>query len=174
MSWNDYYRRRDVLNGALRQARRDPARRVSLTDVPGATEVFEDEGDLLLALQYKWNQSLTGRIGVALSELAAGVELDNVDAVSAAWHRTAREHGTLREVLDANAEEHAEALRPGREVELRMLALAAGLAEPGEQPEKIKRVGAAFLGLLCNTPEQPVTRHRTPMRQLRRLLAPAG
>lgn len=173
MSWNDFYLRRDALDSALRYASRHPERRLSLTEIPGAREAFRDEGELLLALQHKWTQALTGRIGLALDELDSGSELDSVDAVSAAWRRTARENPTLRAVLDAHADDYAETLRHGREIELRMLALAAGLAEPGESGDQTTRVGAALLSLLCSTPAPPV-KANGPLAQLRRFLVPAS
>src|SRR5262245_12322073 len=127
MSWSDYYRRRDALNAVIEHARRDPASTLPYTEVPEATEVFRTPADLLLALHHKWIMALTGQLGVALAE-ADRKSGDPVDAVAAGWRATAAEHPTLRALLDANAAEHAEAMRPAIEGEQRLLALAAGLA----------------------------------------------
>lgn len=170
MSWNDFYRRRDALAAAVRHASRHPEHTLSLTDIPAARDVFHDEGELLLALQHKWTQALTGRISLALQDLDSGAETDSVDAVSKAWRRTARDHAELRAILDAHAEAYTEVLRPGREMELRMLALASGLATSSESADTTTQVGAALLSLLCSTPAPPV-KQRGPVAQLRRLLA---
>ncbi|TCP55072.1 hypothetical protein EV191_102284 [Tamaricihabitans halophyticus] len=177
MSWSDFYRRREVLDRALRQARRTGGR-VTLAEIPGGYDVFMNEGELLLALQHKWNQLLTGRIGLALDDLDHGAhgaaEDDRVDAISRAWRETARQNPELRAVLDAHGDAFPEQLRAGRDVELSMLALNAGLASAAEPADKIRRVGTALLNLIASTPTRPAGRPRGPVAQLRRLLAPAG
>lgn len=167
MSWTDFYRRRDALDAVLEHARRNPESGLAFADV---ADVFASPADLLLALHYKWMMKLTGQLGVALTE----PDVDLVDAVLAGWRATAAEHPALRRLLDAGMEEHAEAMRPAIEGEQRMLALAAGLAEPHEGPDEISRVGATLLALLHNAPEQPA-RRRSPVEQLlRRLTKPVS
>lgn len=166
MGWEDHYRRRDALNAVLEHAKRDPAAGLPFTEV---ADVFATPADLLLALHYKWVMALTGRLGVALSEASGSPDLDPVDAVIAAWRATAAEHGELRQLLDAGADDHELAMRPAIEREQRLLALAAGLAEPGERPEEITRVGATLLALVRNAPERPA-RRRGPVEQLLRRL----
>ncbi|WP_020671429.1 hypothetical protein [Amycolatopsis nigrescens] len=175
MSWNDFYRRRDVLEAVLRQARHNPAGSLPFAEVPGAEEAFGTRENLLLALHYKWTQLLSGhlRAGVAGPEDADGVpggnDIDHVDAVSNAWRTAVRDNETLRAVLDA----HADRLGPVREAEQRMLAVTAGLAEPHEPAAEATKVGAAFETLLRNGPAKPA-RRRNPVGHLLRLLAPSA
>jgi hypothetical protein len=139
MSWNDYYRRRDVIDAVL--ASPGPIEE-TFTRVPDAAAVFADTDELLLALDHKWTQRLTARIGLALSDNTEG---DRVDAVSAAWRQTVAENGALRRLLDENS---GGVLADAAAREHRMLALAAGLAEFDEPNELLERVGAAFAALL--------------------------
>ena len=170
MSWTDFYRRRDALDAVLEQARRDPEGSLPFAEV---ADVFAGPEDLLLALHYKWTMKLTGQLGVALSEASRDLDVDLVDAVMAGWRATAAEHATLRRLLDAGVAEHPEALRPAIEGEQRLLALAAGLADPHETTEEITRVGATLLVLLRNAPERP-SRRRGPVEQLLRRLVPSA
>ncbi|WP_158887857.1 hypothetical protein [Amycolatopsis anabasis] len=177
MSWNDFYRRRDVMDAVLRQAARNPGGELPFADVPGAAQAFACEEDLLLALHYRWTQLLSGylRAEVAGPEDAEGVPGDNedhVDAVTRACHAAAADHDTLRAVLDANLDRYA-SLRSMREAEQRMLAITAGLAEPHEPVEEITKVGAAFDALLRNGPARPA-RRRSPVGSLLRMLAPSA
>lgn len=145
MSWNDFYRRRDVIDATLRLARRDPDGTLPFDKVPHAAEVFSGPDELLQALQYKWTQLLTGRIGLALSAAEHSPSVDRVEAVASAWQQTAAEHEVLRRVLDAHA---TTTLSGATAREQRMLALAAGLAEMTEPAEVIERIGSAFAVLL--------------------------
>ena len=169
MSWTDFYRRRDALDAVLEHAHRDPATGLPYHDVPEATAEFTGPEDLLLALHYRWLMKLTGRLGVALSDPTA----DQVDAVLAGWRAAAAEHPALRRLLDVGAAQYPEALRPAIEGELRLLAHAAGLAEPGDTAEEVGRVGATLLALLRNGSERP-TRRRSPVEQLLRRLVPSA
>ncbi|MFI9388773.1 hypothetical protein [Kutzneria sp. NPDC052558] len=138
MSWNDYYRRRDVIDAVLATA--GPIEE-AFTQVPDAAAVFADTDELLLALDHKWTRALTARIGLALSD----TEGDRVDAVSAAWRRAVAENPALRRLLDENA---TGVLADATAREHRMLALAAGLAEFTEPNDVLERVGGAFAALL--------------------------
>ncbi|GAA4554642.1 hypothetical protein [Amycolatopsis samaneae] len=176
MSWTDFYRRRDALESALRQAGNDPGRRLSLAEIPGAAESFGSEEDLLLALHHKWTQLLAGYLRAELADpedAAAGQVLDQVDAVTRAWQRATSEHATLRAVLDANLDRHP-ALLPLHEGELRMLAITAGLAEYGEPADEITKVGYTLDALLRNGPDARPARRRGPVGHLLRLLAPSA
>jgi hypothetical protein len=171
MGWNDFYRRRDALDAVLDHARRDPAGALPFHEVPEVAQVFASEEALLLALHYKWIMALTGRVGVALAEAERNPEIDRVDAVSSAWRATATELPELRRLLDEAAE--VDAMRTALEGEQRLLALAAGLAEPGDTTPEITRVGGTYLALLRAAPERPA-RRRGPVEQLlRRLVASA-
>jgi len=138
MSWNDYYRRRDVIDAVLAAA--GPIEE-AFTQVPDAAAVFADTDELLLALDHKWTRALTARIGLALSD----AEGDRVDAVSAAWRQAVAENPTLRRLLDENS---SGVLADATAREHRMLALATGLAEFTEPNEVLERVGGAFAALL--------------------------
>lgn len=168
MSWTDFHRRREVADAVLRRAARDPRGPLPFAEVPGARELFGTEEQLVLALQYRWSQVLGGHLR---TEFESEPE-DHVDAVTRAWHEATRRNRTLRAVLDAAAERHP-ALRRVQEAEQRMLAVAAGLAEPGEPVEELTKVGAAFTALLRHGPELPAPR-RNPLGQLLRMLAPTA
>ncbi|MFD0919713.1 hypothetical protein ACFQ16_08160 [Saccharopolyspora rosea] len=144
MSWNDFHQRQHAIQSVLDAARRDPSGAPATTPPP-----FTDRTELLRALHYKWTQLLTGRIGIALVETEDSPLDDRVQAVTTAWRRTAAENPVLRAVLDHHDTDPD--LRECREREHRLLALAAGLAEPGESDAD--RVGAAFVRLLRATPD---------------------
>jgi hypothetical protein len=144
MGWNDFYRRRDALNGVLERGE------LSVPDpFGGPTEV-------LLALHHRWSLQLAGRVELAASED------DPVDAVGAAWRAAAVANPRLRRILDEYANHPT--LRAATRAEHRMLAHAAGLTGPDDGPADQDAVGAAFVALLRNGPTR---------RQLRRLV-PSG
>jgi hypothetical protein len=170
MSWTDFYRRQEILEATIRQAKPDPGAPLALDEIPGAKEHFGCEENLLLALQYKWTQLLGGRLRAELADPddATGFG-DRVDAVTRAWHDATAEHEVLWAVLDAGAGRHP-SLKRLRDGELRMLAVTAGLAEPGEPATEIIKVGRALDALLRAGEARPA-RRRSPIGQLRRLLA---
>lgn len=173
MSWNDYYRRRDAMEAIVEYAETNPTGELPFAEVPEAVEVFTGPEELLLALHYKWTLKLTGRLGLAQAEAERDPSIDLVDAVSRAWRTTATEFPVLRRLVDQGIETYPSALRPGVDSEYRMLALAAGLAEPHETRDEITRVGAAFVALVRSAPDRP-ERRRHPVEQLfRRLVASA-
>ncbi len=134
MGWQDFYRRRDALDAAVEQGELR------------AGEVFGDERELLLALHHRWTQRLSARVELATVE--ADRDTDLVDAVGLAWRRAAEDNAALRELLDA----HAGGLRSYVEEEHRMLATAAGLAEPSDSAEEVASIGAAFVALQRTAP----------------------
>lgn len=172
MSWTDFYRRREILEAAVRHAERAPAEPLALDEIPGAAEVFGTEENLLLALQYKWSQLLGGYLRAELADpedaFADGVG-DQVDAVSRAWRRAQSKHEALRTLLD-NGVQRCAALVPLHEGELRMLAVTAGLAEASEPREEVTNVGRA-IDALVRAGDARTTCRRSPMGHLRRLLA---
>jgi hypothetical protein len=172
MSWEDFYRRRDALDAAVRLAGRDPEGALPFAQVPNATEVFTGPAELLLALHYRWTMKLTGRLGMAVADAERDPSIDRVDAVMTAWRETAGEFPVLRRLLDAHADDHGGALRPAMAGEHRMLAFAAGLADAGEDAEEVTRIGQALLALIRTSPEpEPVPqqqRRRNPIEQLLR------
>ncbi len=176
MSWNDFYQRRDILEAALRQAGHHPSDPLELGEIPGATRYFASEAELLVALQYKWNQVLAGRLRTEMTDpdyADHDLALDRVDAVTRAWNRATAEHETLRAVLDAAVDRCPE-LVPSHEAELRTLALTAGLADGNEPTAEITKVGSAFVTLLRHGRQAKPARRRSPMGHLLRLLAPSA
>jgi len=128
MGWNDLHRRSDVLRRLIDEAdrRRDG---VLPLDVPGVTETFADELDLVTALHLRWPTRLSGRIEEALGEDPAHPE----PAVIEGWRRAASELSGVRAILDAclaapATDEMAGALRRAQEKEWRLLAAMAGRA----------------------------------------------
>ncbi|SFB35715.1 hypothetical protein SAMN05216266_1093 [Amycolatopsis marina] len=175
MSWNDFYRRRDVIDTVLTLARRAPEGELPFAEVPGAEQAFGSRENLLLALHYKWTQVLSGYLRAELAgpEDVPDSDRDRVDAVTRAWHRAVREHGTLRRLLDANLDRYP-ALHPLDEAEKRMLAISTGLADPHEPADEVRKIGAAFVALLHHSPRSAPARRRNPVGHLLRMLAPAG
>ncbi len=175
MSWADFYQRRDAIDMVLGYAGQHPGDGLPYDELPAVRAAFTDRESLALALQYKWSQVLMGRVAVALTDADRTPDTDQVEAVATAWRLAARQQPELRNVLDnytatqigTAGDEFRRALR----AEQRMVAFAAGLAEPGEPADETARIGAAFLALIRG-PRQPVSRN--PVEQLfRRLVASA-
>ncbi|MDV6012733.1 hypothetical protein [Haloechinothrix sp. LS1_15] len=181
MSWEDFYRRREVIDAVLRAASRNPDGPLPFTEVDGAAEAFGDQRQLLLALYYDWMQLMTGYLRAE----AAGPEdnhdapegrddSDHADRVARAWRRAAADHATLRAVLDANIDRFPDVGVPALEREQRVLAMTAGLAEPTEPPEEVAKVGSAFLALTRHADSTAAERSsRSAASVLRRLAASA-
>jgi hypothetical protein len=176
MSWNDFYRHRDVMNDVLRQARRNPEGELPFAEVAEAEELFGTKQDLLLALHHKWTRLLNGYLRAESAcpddTLADAQENDQIDAVSRAWKKAAKEHETLRAVLDAHLGE-SPALLAMHQADLRMLAVTAGLADAREPIAEITKVGVAFDALLRSGLARPAHR-RGPVGHLLRMLAPSA
>ncbi len=153
MGWQDFYARRDALNAAIEAGELR------------TSDAFPDERELLLALHHRWTQRLTARV-----ELAELADEDPVDAVGAAWRRTAEDNPELRALLDKHADNLA--LRPLIDAEHRALARAAGLTEPGDSPAEEASIGAAFVALQRTTPNN--TPRRNPVERLLRRLVPSA
>ncbi|MBB4904754.1 hypothetical protein [Actinophytocola algeriensis] len=153
MGWQDFYARRDALNAAIAQGELR------------TSDAFPDEHELLLALHHRWTQRLTARV-----ELAELDHDDPVDAVGAAWRRTAEDNPELRALLDAHADNLA--LRQLIDAEHRMLARTAGLTEPGDSQTEEAAIGAAFVALQRTAPASAP--RRNPVERLfRRLVTSA-
>ena len=153
MGWQDFYARRDALNAAIESGELR------------TSDAFRDEHELLLALHHRWTQRLTARV-----ELAELSDEDPVDAVGAAWRRTAEDNQALRALLDKHADNLA--LRPLIDAEHRTLARTAGLTEPGDTPTEEASIGAAFVALQRTTPNHPP--RRNPVERLLRRLVPSA
>jgi hypothetical protein len=95
MDWNSYHTRGEILRSVVEVA--DQRHDASLPmDVEGVREKFDDELDLLGALQLRWHTRLAGRIERELAEQPMDLE----GAVIAAWHRTTDEMPGVRAILD--------------------------------------------------------------------------
>ncbi|MEU0465756.1 hypothetical protein ABZ215_17275 [Amycolatopsis sp. NPDC006131] len=168
MSWNDFYRRRDILDAVLTAAARDPRGPLPFDEIPGAEKAFGTRENLMLALHYRWTQLLSGHLRAA----AEGIDehSDHVDAVKRAWTAAVRRNRALYEVVAAHRDEYS-ALKAAHRAEQAMLAIAAGLAEPDEPVDEVAKVGAAFEALLS---EGPGLRPARPFDRLLRMLAPSA
>jgi hypothetical protein len=150
MGWDEHYRRRDALNSVIERAE---------LSVP---DPFEGPTEVLLALHHRWSLQLVGRI-----ELAAAAD-DPVDAVGAAWREAAAANPALLALLDEYAGHPA--LRALIRAEHRALARAAGLTGPGDGRMEQAAIGAAFVALLRNGPQE----RRNPMERFLRRLVPSS
>ncbi|ONI93002.1 hypothetical protein ALI22I_00700 [Saccharothrix sp. ALI-22-I] len=138
MGWVDYYRRRAVLQAALRQVARDGE--LSFDRVDGAVGVFSGLAELVLALHHRWSLLLLGRVELAFAEAREGE--DPADVVSRAWLALAAAEPVLRAVLDAHERRPTMASALAREN--RMLALNAGLAHPDQHDAVLSEIGEAL------------------------------
>jgi hypothetical protein len=171
MSWANFYQRRDAIDQVLAHAKKHPGAGLPTHD-EAVQAVFADRESLALALQHKWSQILMGHIAAALVDADHTPDIDQVEAVAAAWRTAARRQPALRALLEGHTAEAGDEFRRALRAEQRMVAFAAGLAEPTEPANETARIGAAFLGLVRGTPRQPVNRHANPVEQLfRRLVA---
>src|SRR3954466_6974788 len=128
MTWNTFHHRGAILQNVVEtaDARHDGVLPMQL---PGVTETFRDELDLLAALQLKWHARLSGNIERALM----GEPMELEDAIATAWRLTSEQMPGVRMILDRYTEmptdpEMAAALHRAKEKEWIRLAAAAGLA----------------------------------------------
>jgi len=139
MTWNTFHHRGEILRTVVETAdnRRDGVLPMQL---PGVTETFRDELDLLAALQLKWHARLSGNIERAL--MSQPMELEA--AIATAWRLTSEQLPGVRMILDRYTEtpsdpEMAAALNRAKEKEWIRLAAAAGLAN--DESAAAARVG---------------------------------
>jgi hypothetical protein len=139
MTWNTFHHRGEILQTVVETAdtRRDGMLPMQL---PGVTETFRDELDLLAALLLKWHARLSGNIERAL----VTQPLDLEDAIAAAWRLTSEQLPGVRMILDRYTElpsdpEMGAALNRASEKEWIRLAAAAGLAN--DESAAAARVG---------------------------------
>jgi hypothetical protein len=129
MTWDAYNRRIPVLREILAVAdrRRDITVDEVFETVPDAKHVFEDTNDLLLDVQMRWFQRLSGQLELKLTEGSEDPEETAIDA----WKAAAAAMPGGRALLDTNLRrpELAKALAH----ENRFMAIAAGV--PDEHPE---------------------------------------
>lgn len=82
MGWAEHHRRQRVIAEA--------ARGVPFDDIPGITEFFQDQGELLQALRYRWNLLLQARMELA--------EVNGRDP-GVAWHELASDEPVLHDLV---------------------------------------------------------------------------
>ena len=140
MTWHHHRNRGEILRDVASYAdtRRDGRLPMHLA---GVRESFDDELELLGALQLRWHTRLSGRIEREL----AGQPLDLEAAVVSAWRATATELPGIRAIIDHHrdhplSDEMAEALRTATAKERILLAVMAGQA--GINDPEADRVGA--------------------------------
>jgi hypothetical protein len=129
MTWDAYNRRTPVLREVLSVAdqRRDVTVDEAIEIVPEAKTVFDDTTDLLLDVQMRWFQRLSGQMELQLTEGSDDPEQTAIDA----WKTAAAAMPGARTLLDTNLRrpELAKAFAH----ENRFMAIAAGV--PDEHPE---------------------------------------
>jgi hypothetical protein len=128
MTWTSFHRRGDVLRDVIAAAdqRRDG---ILPRDVDGVSATFDDDLDLLGALQLKWHTRLAGRI----EREQMHQPMDLPAAVVRAWQRTAAELPGIRAVIDEHRarpadEATAEIMAKSAAKEHILLAVMAGQA----------------------------------------------
>ena len=166
MTWKAFHNRGETLRSVIATAavRRDG---ILPMDVPGVSERFRDELDLLGALQLKWHTRLAGHIESELSVQP----LDLRASVATGWARTADELPGVRMILDhyrANPTDDAMAQAVARSTakEHHYLAVMAGRAGIGreegqaigrkiEEQARTTRPGAPAIDLVEEEPRRP-------------------
>lgn len=128
MSWTAFHSRGETLRAVVDAANANRDGIVPM-QVPGVTENFADELDLVGALLLKWHARLSGNIERALTREPMNLEA----AVATAWRTTAEQLPGVRLVIDRcssrpETPEMATAMDRARELEWVRLANAAGLA----------------------------------------------
>lgn len=128
MTWNVFHRRGEVLREVADQAhlRRDG---LLPTDVPGVSETFTDDLDLVGALHLRWHQRMVGQI----EQHQADRPMDLESAVREGWAAAARSLPGIRLIVDEALahpvdEPMARALARATLKERAQLAMLAGLA----------------------------------------------
>lgn len=142
MTWTSFHSRGEILRDVIATAdeRRDG---LLPLDVPGAAEVFEDDLELLGALQLRWHTRLAGRIERELLNQPMDLE----GAVVAAWHATADELPGVLAIIDRERAQPrdaaiAEVMATSAAKERVLLAMMAGRVSAPD--DTAVRVGAAI------------------------------
>ncbi|HZP15892.1 MAG TPA: hypothetical protein VFA96_08740 [Nocardioides sp.] len=134
MTWTTHHNRGHLLR-EIETATAERRDGLLPMDLDGVTAVFDDEMDILAALQLRWYTRLAGMIE---RELFDAPDADLEAAVIHAWHLTNDELPGVRAVLDhytANPTDAAmrQSLATGRLKEHHLLALMAGLGGYGHE-----------------------------------------
>lgn len=134
MTWNAFHSRGEVLRAVIAEADLNCDGNLP-THIPGVTETFADEIDLIATLQLRWRARLDGNIERALSTQPMNL----VAAVTEAWIEAADAMPGVRKILDnysANPQnqEMAVALSKANSKDWALLAVMSGLSNDIEDP----------------------------------------
>lgn len=149
MTWNAFHRRGDVLANIIATLDSRPDGHLPM-DLPGVSETFRGELDVISALTLKWHARLSSNIERALHVQPLDLEA----AVAQAWRDTCRQLPGIRRAIDRyteapSSESMEAALAIVHEKEWTRLAMASGLANhssprasaAGQRVEQKARVG---------------------------------
>ncbi|HNN47760.1 MAG TPA: hypothetical protein PKM12_02260 [Marmoricola sp.] len=139
MTWNNFHRRGETLR-IVEEVANQRVDAVLPTDVPGVSEHFYDDLDLIAALVLRWHTRLAGNVDRAL----VSQPWDLPTAVEQAWANTAQEMAGVRLIIDQYTqhptdEDMGRALLKAELREWMRLATWAGLAS--DQSEAAAAVG---------------------------------
>jgi hypothetical protein len=128
MTWNAFHHRGEILHTVIEAADARLDGELPM-DLPGVSETFHDELDLIGALTIKWHARLSGNIERELMHQPLDIEA----AIINAWRKTSVEAPGIRMIIDRYTEspsdpEMAAALLRAQEKEWLKLASAAGLS----------------------------------------------
>jgi len=142
MTWTTYHKRGEILRTVMTVAN-ERCDGLLPMDLDGVTEKFEDQLELLGALQLKWHTRLAGRIEQELADQPMDLE----SAVVRAWHHTAGEMPGVRAIIDTYLdqpldERMATMMAKARAKERVLLAVMAGKAAYADT--RAAAVGAAI------------------------------
>lgn len=140
MTWNAFHNRGDVLRTAMETAnvRQDGTLPM---DLPGVSDFFRDELDLLAAMMLKWHARLSGQVERELMQQP----LDLEHAVACAWRRTSNEMPGVRKIIDeytANPSDDAMSAALNRAQEREWWKLAAAAGASNDESQAAARAGA--------------------------------
>ena len=155
MTWNAFHHRGEILQTVIEAADARLDGELPL-DLPGVSETFQDELDLIGALAIKWHARLSGNIERELMSQPLDLEA----AVTNAWRRTSAEAPGIRKIIDRYTEspsdpEMAAALTRAQEKEWIRLASAAGLSS--DESAAAARAGQRVADLARSAASVPST-----------------
>lgn len=104
MSWEDFRRRREAITSVITFAEHNPGAPIPIESMPEVKAVFANRGELLLALQYEWQQLLWAQIELHSLD-TDGNPRDAAQICAAAWRAAAARRPVLRQVLDQHLAE---------------------------------------------------------------------
>lgn len=140
MTWNAFHNRGEILRSAIDAANARQDGKLPM-DLPGVSEQFRDELDLLSAMMLKWHALLSGQVERELMQQPMDLE----HAVACAWRRSSKKMPGVRLIIDhynANPldDSMSAALHRAQEREWWRLAAAAGASN--DESAAAARAGA--------------------------------